>query len=167
MKFKGKPIDIEPYEDGSWPSWFEEDGYVHGYYVDGYIVGDVVDATDATLGRLSTKVATVLRGKHKPTYTPNVDCGDYVIVINADKVKISGDQDFKKFYYSHSQWPNGLRVRSTKVMREQYTVEWVEKAIKGMLPHTKLGDVQRKHVFVYEGPDHPHAAQKPVELKVK
>ena len=122
----------------------------------------VVDATDATLGRLSTKVATVLRGKHKPTYTPNVDCGDYVIVINADKVKISGDQDFKKFYYSHSQWPNGLRVRSTKVMREQYTVEWVEKAIKGM-----LGDVQRKHVFVYEGPDHPHAAQKPVELKVK
>ena len=73
----------------------------------------VVDATDATLGRLSTKVATVLRGKHKPTYTPNVDCGDYVIVINADKVKISGDQDFKKFYYSHSQWPNGLRVRST------------------------------------------------------
>ncbi len=127
----------------------------------------VVDATDATLGRLSTKVATVLRGKHKPTYTPNVDCGDYVIVINADKVKITGDQDFKKFYYSHSQWPNGLRVRSTKVMREQYTVEWVEKAIKGMLPHTKLGDVQRKHVFVYEGPDHPHAAQKPVELKVK
>ena len=127
----------------------------------------VVDATGLTLGRLASQVATVLRGKHKPTYTPNVDCGDYVIVINADKVKISGDQDFKKFYYSHSQWPNGLRVRSTKVMREQYTVEWVEKAIKGMLPHTKLGDVQRKHVFVYEGPDHPHAAQKPVELKVK
>ena len=127
----------------------------------------VIDAEGQTLGRLATKVAAVLRGKHKPTYTPNVDCGDYVIVINADKVKISGDQDFKKFYYSHSQWPNGLRVRSTKVMREQYTVEWVEKAIKGMLPHTKLGDVQRKHVFVYEGPDHPHAAQKPVELKVK
>ena len=80
---------------------------------------------------------------------------------------ITGDQDFKKFYFSHSQFPGGLRVRSTKVMREQYTVEWVEKAICGMLPHTKLGDVQRKHLFVYEGPDHPHAAQKPVELKVK
>jgi large subunit ribosomal protein L13 len=127
----------------------------------------VVDATDQVLGRLATTVASVLRGKNKPTFTPNVDCGDYVIVINADKVKITGDQDFKKFYYSHSQWPNGLRTRSTKVMREQYTTEWVEKAIKGMLPHNKLGDVQRKHVFVYTGAEHPHAAQKPVELKVK
>jgi large subunit ribosomal protein L13 len=127
----------------------------------------VVDATDCTLGRLATKVATVLRGKHKPSFTPHVDCGDYVIVVNADKVRITGDQDFKKFYYSHSMYPGGLRTRSTKVMREKYTVEWVEKAIKGMLPHNKLGDVQRKHVFVYMGPDHPHAAQKPVELKVK
>ena len=127
----------------------------------------VVEATDCTLGRLATKVATVLRGKHKPSFTPHVDCGDYVIVVNADKVRITGDQDFKKFYYSHSMYPGGLRTRSTKVMREKYTVEWVEKAIKGMLPHNKLGDVQRKHVFVYMGPDHPHAAQKPVELKVK
>ena len=127
----------------------------------------VVDATDCTLGRLATQVATVLRGKHKPTFMPHVDCGDYVIVVNADKVKITGDQDFKKFYYRHSGYPGGLKVRSTKIMREKYTVEWVEKAIKGMLPHNKLGDVQRKHVFVYLGPDHPHAAQKPVELKVK
>ena len=127
----------------------------------------VVDATDCTLGRVATKVATVLRGEHKPSFTPHVDCGDYVIVVNADKVRITGDQDFKKFYYSHSMYPGGLRTRSTKVMREKYTVEWVEKAIKGMLPHNKLGDVQRKHVFVYMGPDHPHAAQKPVELKVK
>ena len=127
----------------------------------------VVDATGCTLGRLATQVATVLRGKHKPTFTPHVDCGDYVIVVNADKVKITGDQDFKKFYYRHSGYPGGLKVRSTKTMRENYTVEWVEKAIKGMLPHNKLGDVQRKHVFVYTGPDHPHAAQKPVELKVK
>ena len=127
----------------------------------------VVDATDCTLGRLATKVATVLRGKHKPSFTPHVDCGDYVIVVNADKVRITGDQDFKKFYYSHSMYPGGLRTRSTKVMREKYTVEWVEKAIKGMLPHNKLGDVQRKHVFVYMGPDHPHAAQNTVELKVK
>ncbi len=132
---------------------------VHQWYV--------VDATDCTLGRLATKVATVLRGKQKPIYTPNVDCGDYVIVVNADKVKITGDQDEKKFYFNHSGYPGGLRVRSTKEMREKYTVEWVEKAIKGMLPHNKLGDVQRRHLFVYEGPDHPHAAQKPVELKVK
>ena len=127
----------------------------------------VVDATDCTLGRLATQVATILKGKHKPTYTPHVDCGDYVIIVNADKVKISGDQDFKKFYYRHSMFPGGLKTRSTKLMREKYTVEWVEKAIRGMLPHNKLGDVQRKHVFVYTGPDHPHAAQKPVELKVK
>lgn len=127
----------------------------------------VVDATDCTLGRLASQVATVLRGKHKPAFTPHVDCGDYVIVVNADKVKITGDQDFKKFYYRHSGYPGGLKVRSTKIMREKYTVEWVEKAIKGMLPHNRLGNVQRKHVFVYTGPDHPHAAQKPVELKVK
>ena len=127
----------------------------------------VVDATDCTLGRLATQVATVLKGKHKPAYTPHVDCGDYVIVINADKVKITGDQDKKKFYYSHSMYPGGLRTRSTKEMREKYTVEWVEKAIKGMLPHNKLGDVMRKHVFVYTGNEHPHAAQQPVELKVK
>ena len=122
---------------------------------------------DCVLGRLASQVATVLKGKNKPIYTPNVDCGDYVIVINADKVRITGDQDFKKFYFSHSQYPNGLRVRSTKVMREQYTVEWVTKAITGMLPHNKLGDQMRKHVFVYEGAEHPHAAQKPVELKIK
>ncbi len=127
----------------------------------------IVDADGCTLGRLASQVATVLRGKNKPTYTPNVDCGDYVIVVNADKVKITGDQDEKKFYFSHSQYPGGLRTRSTKVMREQYTVEWVEKAIMGMLPHTKLGNVMRTHVFVYEGPDHPHAAQKPIELKIK
>jgi large subunit ribosomal protein L13 len=127
----------------------------------------VIDATDCTLGRLATQVATILKGKHKPTYTPHVDCGDYVIIVNADKVKITGDQDFKKMYYRHSMYPGGLKTRSTKIMREKYTVEWVEKAIKGMLPHTRLGDVQRKHVFVYTGPDHPHAAQKPVELKVK
>ncbi len=127
----------------------------------------VVDATDCVLGRLATQVATVLKGKNKPTYTPHVDCGDYVVVINADKVRINGDQDFKKFYFAHSHYAGGLRVRSTKEMREKYTVEWVEKAIMGMLPHNKLGDVQRKHVFVYEGPEHPHTAQQPVELKIK
>ncbi len=127
----------------------------------------VVDGTDCTLGRLATKVATVLRGKNKPTYTPNVDCGDYVIIINADKIQITGDQVNKKNYYSHSMYPGGLRTRSTGVMRTQYTVEWVEKAIHGMLPHNKLGDVMRTHLFVYTGSEHPHAAQKPVELKIE
>ena len=127
----------------------------------------VVDGTGLTLGRLASEVATVLRGKHKPTFTPNVDCGDFVIVVNADKIVVTGDQTNKKNYYSHSMFPGGLRVRSTRTMREQYTVEWVEKAIHGMLPHTKLGDVQRKHLFVYKGAEHPHAAQKPVELKIK
>ncbi len=127
----------------------------------------VVDGTGLTLGRLASEVAAVLRGKHKPTFTPNVDCGDFVIVVNADKIVVTGDQTNKKNYYSHSMFPGGLRVRSTRTMREQYTVEWVEKAIHGMLPHTKLGDVQRKHLFVYKGAEHPHAAQKPVELKIK
>ena len=120
----------------------------------------VVDGTGCTLGRLASEVATVLRGKHKPTYTPNVDCGDYVIII-------TGDQVNKKNYYSHSMYPGGLRTRSTGVMRTQYTVEWVEKAVYGMLPHTRLGDVMRTHLFVYTGSEHPHAAQKPVELKIK
>lgn len=127
----------------------------------------VVDGAGLTLGRLASEVAAVLRGKHKPTFTPHVDCGDFVIVVNADKIVVTGDQTNKKNYYSHSMYPGGLRVRSTRTMREQYTVEWVEKAIHGMLPHTKLGDVQRKHLFVYKGAEHPHAAQKPVELKIK
>jgi large subunit ribosomal protein L13 len=126
----------------------------------------VVDATDCTLGRLATQVATVLRGKHKPTYTPHVDCGDYVIVVNADKVKITGDQDFKKFYYRHSGYPGGLKVRSTKTMRENYTVEWVEKAIKGMLPHNRLGAKMYRKLSVYAGSEHPHAAQKPEKLEL-
>ena len=127
----------------------------------------VVDGAGLTLGRLASEVAAVLRGKHKPTFTPHVDCGDFVIVVNADKIVVTGDQTNKKNYYSHSMFPGGLRVRSTRTMREQYTVEWVEKAIHGMLPHTRLGDVQRKHLFVYKGSEHPHAAQKPVELKIK
>ncbi|NLC97352.1 MAG: 50S ribosomal protein L13 [Erysipelotrichaceae bacterium] len=132
---------------------------VHQWYV--------VDGTGLTLGRLASEVAHVIRGKHKPTFTPHVDCGDYVIIVNADKIVITGDQDNKKSYYSHSLYPGGLRTRTTREMREKYTVEWVEKAVRGMLPHTKLGNVQRTHLFVYEGPEHPHAAQKPIELKIK
>ena len=120
-----------------------------------------------TLGRLSTEVASVLRGKHKPTYTPNVDCGDFVIVINADQIVMTGNKLETKKYYNHSGYAGGLRTRTARTMKENYTVEWVEKAIYGMLPHTKLGDVMRKHLFVYTGNEHPHAAQKPVELEIK
>lgn len=127
----------------------------------------VVDATGLTLGRLATEVASLLKGKHKPTYTPHVDGGDFVIVINADKVQVTGKKLDTVFYYSHSQYPGGLRTRSQRVMKEKYTVEWVEKAIHGMLPHTRLGDKQRRHLFVYTGAEHPHAAQQPVEYKVK
>ncbi|MBQ3376428.1 MAG: 50S ribosomal protein L13 [Erysipelotrichaceae bacterium] len=126
----------------------------------------VVDGAGKTLGRLSTVVASVLRGKHKPTFTPNVDCGDYVIVVNADKIVVTGNKLDTKNYYHHSQYPGGMRIRSMRTMKDKYTVEWVEKSIQGMLPHTKLGNAQRKHLFVYKGSEHPHAAQKPVELKV-
>ena len=125
----------------------------------------VIDAEGQTLGRLATKVAAVLRGKHKPTYTPNVDCGDYVIVINADKVVYSGDQEEKKIYYHHTMFPGGLKSRSIGLMKREYPVELVEHAIQGRLPHNKLGDRMRTHLFVYEGANHPHAAQKPMELK--
>ncbi len=127
----------------------------------------VVDGTNQTLGRLASEVAVLLHGKHKPIFTPHVDCGDYVIVINADKIQVTGNKDETKKYYNHSQYPGGLRVRSTRLMRDKYTIEWVEKAIQGMLPHTRLGDVQRGHIFVYKGSEHPHQAQMPVEYKIK
>lgn len=127
----------------------------------------VVDGTGCTLGRLATEVASVLRGKHKPIYTPNVDCGDYVIIINADKIEISGDQENKKNYYNHSMYPGGLRTRSIGTMKAKYTIEWVERAVHGMLPHTRLGNVMRTHLFVYKGDAHPHSAQKPIEMKIK
>jgi large subunit ribosomal protein L13 len=125
----------------------------------------VIDAKGQTLGRLATKVASVLRGKHKPTYTPNVDCGDYVVVINAKEVVYSGDQEEKKIYYHHTMYPGGLKKRSIGLMKREHPVELVEHAIEGMLPHNKLGDRMRTHLYVYEGAEHPHVAQKPTELK--
>lgn len=127
----------------------------------------VIDATDVNLGRLAAKVATVLRGKHKPTYTPNVDCGDYVIVVNASKVNLTGNKLDNKIYYNHSGYTGGLRERTARVMKEQYPVEMVERAIKGMLPHTRLGRQMYKKLFVYEGSEHPHMAQKPTSMDVK
>lgn len=125
----------------------------------------VIDATDVNLGRLATKVAHVLRGKHKTIYTPHVDCGDYVIVINAAKINLTGNKLNDKIYYDHSGYTGGLRERTAKEMKENYPVEMVERAVKGMLPKGRLGRAMYKKLFVYEGSEHPHAAQKPVEMK--
>ena len=125
----------------------------------------VVDASGKNLGRLATQCATILRGKHKPTFTPNVDCGDNVIIVNAAKVVYTGDQENKKTYYHHSMFPGGLKQVSIGELKRENPVLLVEKAVKGMLPHNKLGDQMRGHLYVYEGAEHPHAAQKPIELK--
>ena len=127
----------------------------------------VIDATDITLGRLASKVAHVLRGKHKAIYTPHIDCGDYVIIVNADKVNLTGNKLDKKLYYNHSGYAGGLRTRTAKEMLENYPVEMVERAVKGMLPHNRLGRAMFKKLFVYEGENHPHMAQKPEVLDVK
>ena len=127
----------------------------------------VVDAEGKTLGRLATQVATVLRGKNKPTYTPHVDCGDYVIVINAEKVVLTGNKLEDKKYYNHSGFPGGLRERNAKTMIEKYPEEMVERAIKGMLPHNSLGRAMGKKLFVYAGTDHKHGAQKPEVMEIK
>lgn len=109
----------------------------------------------------------MLRGKHKPTYTPHIDCGDNIIIINADKVNLTGNKLEDKKYYNHSMYPGGLRVRTAKVMKENYPVEMVERAVKGMLPHNRLGRQMYKKLFVYAGSEHPHMAQKPEKLEVK
>ena len=127
----------------------------------------VIDAEGVALGRLATKVATILRGKHKPTYTPHVDCGDFVIVVNASKVVLTGNKLDNKIYYNHSGYTGGLRERTARVMQEKYPVEMVERAIKGMLPHNRLGRQMSKKLFVYAGAEHPHMAQKPKEMEVK
>ncbi len=127
----------------------------------------VIDAKDIVLGRLASKAATILRGKHKPTYTPHVDCGDYVIIINASEVNLTGNKLDKKIYYNHSGYTGGLRERTAREMKENYSVEMVERAIKGMLPKGRLGRQMYKKLFVYEGSEHPHQAQKPTEMEVK
>ena len=126
----------------------------------------VVDAADKNLGRIATRIAHVLRGKHKPTFTPHIDCGDFVIVINAAKVNLTGDKLDKKIYYNHSGFPGGLRERTARVMRDKYPVEMLERAIDGMLPNGRLGRQMYKKLFVYAGSEHPHAAQMPVEMKI-
>ena len=124
----------------------------------------VVDAEGKNLGRVASKVATVLRGKHKPTYTPHVDCGDFVIVVNASKVNLTGAKLDKKIYYNHSGYTGGLRERTAREMKEKYSVEMIERAVKGMLPKGRLGRATYKKLFVYEGSEHPHMAQKPIKM---
>ncbi len=127
----------------------------------------VIDATDKPLGRVATLAATYLRGKHKPTFTPHIDCGDNIIIINAEKVLLTGNKEEKKMYYNHSMYQGGLRERTAKVMRERYPEEMVERAVKGMLPHNRLGRQMYKKLFVYKGSEHKHEAQKPEVLEVK
>lgn len=127
----------------------------------------VIDAEGKPLGRVATLAATYLRGKHKPTYTPHIDCGDNIIIINADKVVLTGNKENTKIYYNHSMYPGGLRERTAKVMKEKYPVEMVERAVKGMLPHNRLGRQMYKKLFVYTGSEHKHAAQQPKALELK
>ena len=126
----------------------------------------VIDAEGKPLGRVASKAAHILRGKHKATYTPHIDCGDYVIIINASKVLLTGNKLEDKKYYSHSQYPGGLRTRTAKEMIEKYPEEMVEKAVKGMLPKNRLGRAMYNKLFVYAGSDHKHMAQKPSEMDV-
>ena len=127
----------------------------------------VVDATNKPLGRLATQVAQVLSGKVKPIYTPNVDCGDYVIIINAEKVSLSGDKIHNKKYYNVSGFPGGLRTRTAGEMIAKFPVEMLERTVHGMLPKGRLGRQIEKKLFVYAGPEHKHEAQKPEVLEIK
>ncbi len=127
----------------------------------------VIDAEGKSLGRVASLAATYLRGKHKPTYTPNIDCGDNIIIINAEKVNLTGNKMNDKMYYNHSQYLGGLRERTAKEMIEKYPVEMVERAVKGMLPHNRLGRQMYKKLFVYAGNEHKHEAQKPEVLEMK
>ncbi|RZK49081.1 MAG: 50S ribosomal protein L13 [Pedobacter sp.] len=121
----------------------------------------VVDAQGEILGRLSSKIAMIIRGKHKPEYTPNVDCGDNVIVINADKVKLTGNKFEEKVYTSYTGYPGGQRFTSPKELMAKHPTRIIEKAVRGMLPKNRLGKKLYTNLFVYAGAEHPHAAQTP------
>ena len=127
----------------------------------------VVDATGYTLGRLSSEIAKVLRGKNKPIFTPHMDCGDYVIVVNADKVKVTGKKLDQKIYYNHSDYVGGMRETTLREMMAKKPEKVVELAVKGMLPKGPLGRAMIKKLHVYAGPEHNHAAQKPEVLELK
>lgn len=126
----------------------------------------VVDAENVVVGRLAARVASILRGKHKPEYTPHMDVGDYVVVVNADKARFTGKKETDKVYFSHSGYPGGISSRTPKEMRAAHPERIVEMAVKGMLPRTKLGRQLYKKLHVYAGPDHPHEAQQPQPLDI-
>jgi large subunit ribosomal protein L13 len=126
----------------------------------------VIDAEDVVLGRLATQVAHLLRGKHKPTFAPHVDTGDFVIIVNAGKVALTGNKRDQKFAYRHSGYPGGLRKRSFGELLDTRPDRLLEKVVKGMLPKNKLGRAQGKKLKVYAGPDHPHAAQQPTPFEI-
>ena len=124
----------------------------------------VVDASGETLGRLASRIAHVLRGKHKPTFTPHLDLGDHVIVVNAEKVAVTGRKEERKVYYRHTGYPGGLRTTTYREMMEKHPERVIRKAVRGMLPHNVLGRQTLKKLRVYAGPEHRHAAQQPEEL---
>ncbi len=126
----------------------------------------VVDVEGKTLGRVATQIATILRGKHKPIYTPNVDTGDYVVVINAGKIHATGKKLDQKIYYRHSGYPGGLKERTLREQLDRFPDRPITAAVKGMLPKSKLGRAMLKKLKVYSGSEHPHAAQKPQILEV-
>lgn len=127
----------------------------------------IVDATGLTLGRLSTRIADALRGKRKPTYTPHVDTGDFVIVVNAEKISVTGNKLADKKYYRHSGYPGGLKVRTLEEQLERRPEEVIRHAVKGMLPRNRLSRKQLTKLKVYAGPDHPHVAQKPQPMELE
>ncbi len=127
----------------------------------------VVDATDAPLGRLSSEVAQILRGKGKPTYAPHVDGGDFVVVVNAEKVHVSGNKETDKIYFRHSGYPGGLRAESLEKVRADHPERLIEQAVRGMIPKNRLGRQVLRKLKVYSGPDHPHQAQRPQSIELK
>ena len=126
----------------------------------------VVDASGKTLGRLATQIADMLRGKGKPAYTPHVDTGDFIVVVNAEKIAVTGSKLDTKIYYRHSGYPGGIKQRTLREQLERRPTEVIRKAVKGMLPKNKLASAQLTKLKVYAGPDHPHAAQDPKPLEL-
>ena len=126
----------------------------------------IVDADSQVLGRMASEVAKMIRGKHKPSYTPHVDCGDNVIVINADKIRLTGSKWTDKQYVRHTGYPGGQRIETPNSLKAKSSTRIIEKAVKGMLPINRLGRQLFKNLYVYEGAEHPHAAQKPKEVKL-
>lgn len=126
----------------------------------------VVDATNETLGRLSSKVAKILRGKNKPDFTPNTDCGDNIIIVNAENIKLTGNKMVEKQYIRHTGYPGGQRSITAEALLKKQPVKLIENAVKGMLPKSRLGSAVYKNLFVYVGSEHPHEAQQPQELKL-